>query len=941
MPSSPLRPAQGLWLLPALRRSGRLRSFVSACTLASMFLQPLSAVSPGPAWWTTQQVLKPNTDADDFAVINQGQLKALAAKAAAEMNARFSSSIGAGKAINALLAQWHLTTTPKDDYAVATTGQLKALAAPFYERLGMDLPWDGAIEPPDDYAAANIGQAKALFSFPITTDILDSLQETHDKDGWTTLNSILAGTFTGKVTDVQRLQVLALLDALQSERLQRALALALAQDTVPQFATGLAGTKQAVQSPAGQGALGGAGIPLRGQPPPPIDQGTLVSRSTSAEIRKYSAEDHKHQSGTNGAHSEQPSTYNADTTESDANADYEKAMSDATKAGATNFRKEQPPVLDPPGLWTWNYSYTYAGPPTPVPYSGSQDTIEAALADFSAAKATAVSAGSGIKVTQEVPPTQTDFSWSFVALIPTTLNGSQDGGKTTYAAACKEHDESLASLSADPSATVEEDHPPDSESHRWKWSFDCDYPIWERAWYYVGVPWDAAPLAVLPEIIAFKALGDMKEVGSDGSLSQITPYTSLPNISDYTRSVQDLSYPPTGLHIGGYASATGLWMAWQQSEEGEDEHPMLALCTTVETWLVRTDRSEEGMKKEISRTFLKVHTISPATPGPEYAPVEPKDTTTVPPEVIVLTIPSGKLISEVVTLRGHPTGDMGVRIDEDLAPIEVEVSRPDFQKKAWVAGADNLLGVWDTHKKGNDWLDVRVKLPDGMTQSSLPSGFLKWQYEGATETIPDNTVQHRFRWPGQHGVRKISISIGSSGYKKLLFVDLPDVGGVSEHEAEAISLLLPGGLASLTRFWAWKAAARLATDDSLDLGVSKGQRNALRHAYWNALASSDPMVGQDMTLMLTTAHEWDAWDAGNQQACESTMDLWNNHQGSTVQHSILLQPNASAIWSELLQKLSSGQLWVWNADEESEHSANSKDLTIKSDRKKIFPTEEH
>src|SRR5258708_6367557 len=56
-----------------------------------------------------------------------------------------------------------------DDYAVVNQGQLKRLALPFYNRLiavgyTQDLPWTGGA--PDDYAAANIGQVKNLFSFP-------------------------------------------------------------------------------------------------------------------------------------------------------------------------------------------------------------------------------------------------------------------------------------------------------------------------------------------------------------------------------------------------------------------------------------------------------------------------------------------------------------------------------------------------------------------------------------------------------------------------------------------------------------------------------------------------------------------------------------------------------------------------------------------------------
>ena len=165
MPSSPL------WLLPALRRSGRLRAFVSACTMASMFLLPLRAESP--TWWTTQQVLIPGKSADDFAVINQGQLKNLASAAVAEMSNQLDQ--GAGYILYDLVDQWSTPTERTDDFAAVTLGQLKNVAAPVYDRLisaGLrdQYPWDNASVPthaPDDFALANIGQAKALFAFDI------------------------------------------------------------------------------------------------------------------------------------------------------------------------------------------------------------------------------------------------------------------------------------------------------------------------------------------------------------------------------------------------------------------------------------------------------------------------------------------------------------------------------------------------------------------------------------------------------------------------------------------------------------------------------------------------------------------------------------------------------------------------------------------------------
>ena len=138
-----------------------------------------------PAWWFSQGLIQPtnpnNTSPswlngdyatpDDYAVANLGQLKQIATKAAAELNANLPQ--GAGTTVNALIAQW--TTAPasgvvRDDFAALTLGQLKTIAQPFYDQLiavnyTNAYPWAGGTA--DDYAVANLGQLKTLFSFDV------------------------------------------------------------------------------------------------------------------------------------------------------------------------------------------------------------------------------------------------------------------------------------------------------------------------------------------------------------------------------------------------------------------------------------------------------------------------------------------------------------------------------------------------------------------------------------------------------------------------------------------------------------------------------------------------------------------------------------------------------------------------------------------------------
>lgn len=130
-------------------------------------------LAQGPAWWTTRGVLGEGS-AQDYAPVNQGQLKWVATSAYDEMEACF----GAGSNIAALIGSF----SSSNNYLPVNNGQVKYVAQPFYDRLyeynltntfpaGMPgyYPWGNAAET-NDYAMANIGQVKYVFSFDSAVD---------------------------------------------------------------------------------------------------------------------------------------------------------------------------------------------------------------------------------------------------------------------------------------------------------------------------------------------------------------------------------------------------------------------------------------------------------------------------------------------------------------------------------------------------------------------------------------------------------------------------------------------------------------------------------------------------------------------------------------------------------------------------------------------------
>jgi hypothetical protein len=164
---------------------------------------PTNKPAACPAWWFEREVIR-RTDpqnnspawpgdyplTDDYSVINQGQLKNLAAKAYAELQAKLPATVWtqpAGTELQTIIAGWSASTTA-DNYAVVNEGQLKTVAKKFYDVLatagyvaGLSLPppdwttgaypWTDITTDDDAYAAINTGQAKRLFSFDLTNFI--------------------------------------------------------------------------------------------------------------------------------------------------------------------------------------------------------------------------------------------------------------------------------------------------------------------------------------------------------------------------------------------------------------------------------------------------------------------------------------------------------------------------------------------------------------------------------------------------------------------------------------------------------------------------------------------------------------------------------------------------------------------------------------------------
>jgi alpha-tubulin suppressor-like RCC1 family protein len=158
-----------------------------SCVLASLVVVPVCVWAAAPAWWAERGVVNPTAQPDDFAIVNQGQVKHFARQAYNELKARWLIDPAAAEASadpndpsRILFLAWDNPQAGSDDYLAVNIGQLKHVAKPFYDRLrqlgytstvlpaGQDYPWSNASQSADDYALANIGQVKYLFSFEVS-----------------------------------------------------------------------------------------------------------------------------------------------------------------------------------------------------------------------------------------------------------------------------------------------------------------------------------------------------------------------------------------------------------------------------------------------------------------------------------------------------------------------------------------------------------------------------------------------------------------------------------------------------------------------------------------------------------------------------------------------------------------------------------------------------
>jgi hypothetical protein len=262
-----------------------------------------------------------------------------------------------------------------------------------------------------------------------------------------------------------------------------------------------------------------------------------------------------------------------------------------------------------------------------------------------------------------------------------------------------------------------------------------------------------------------------------------------------------------------------------------------------------------------------------------------------------------------------------------LLPFELKVSSansptgsapkytvtPETPKKG---NADNLFSVW----LGEDFT-VKVKLPESF---QLPPNLIKWNAPG--ENIPDNTKEHTFNWTAV-GTKRIEVQVGESTFE--IWVDVPHVGDVGQFHAMAT--IPPWATAQIG---SWGTFAQNYCNTHYP---ESPKRDAIRHSYWCALSVSDGYVTQDQVLYFTTAHEHDDKWTDKEQSFNTTMDLWNNFTGSTVDISVPTlppTPNTNLILHALEQKYSAGELWIFDGN--SSQGA-SEGIILKSDGLKIHP----
>jgi hypothetical protein len=209
----------------------------------------------------------------------------------------------------------------------------------------------------------------------------------------------------------------------------------------------------------------------------------------------------------------------------------------------------------------------------------------------------------------------------------------------------------------------------------------------------------------------------------------------------------------------------------------------------------------------------------------------------------------------------------------------------------------------------------------------LPPDTITWSIPGKTAPANNALETPELTWPGNAG-SNTQIRVTVAGKVCAVNVDFPDVGELDHEGWAALMLITPGkgalGIANCL------FAKNEATSWSNSYSGKDSLKNALRHSCWISYCASDLFCGPDFALLLGMAHEYNNKVSGT-WPYESTMDLHNNYIGSTVVHPLDLTGNT--IKSELLTKLASGALWIWDSSG-AEHTGFK--ATMKSNDKAIY-----
>lgn len=199
-----------------------MKKFYVLLTLSALSVG-LTAMASDPAWWTdsahSTNFIDTGAASNNYAPLNVGQLKNVAARAKTYLDNQLASVGGAGPTINAMVA--NLTTNATLNYQPANLGQVKAVAKPFYDRLiavGYNTtsnlisreypgnytgsyPWDPSTPPNQNYSPANLGQLKMVFSFDLNSFVITANLDSNSdgfRDVWQVYES--GGTLSNLTT---------------------------------------------------------------------------------------------------------------------------------------------------------------------------------------------------------------------------------------------------------------------------------------------------------------------------------------------------------------------------------------------------------------------------------------------------------------------------------------------------------------------------------------------------------------------------------------------------------------------------------------------------------------------------------------------------------------------------------------------------------------------